>query len=326
MDLIDILLAKRLGNGGDLSLAIMNPKGMVPYKSQLPVTDNKKGDIYVVTSDKSEWIWLSENSSGTLSDYENFGAMVDMSAYRTAIAQDEIDNQKQNKITTRGILKADGDGNIYTAFSGRDYLTEDTLPFAYKTSDSGIITIVDGLTVRNYNGNVTINFKSPYKSTESANGAYKTLHGSTLPLKFRPLDKLRFPISIGGKFAEIIINPDGSMQQFATFDVSEGEELRGTISYSAKKPPVIIKYPEDVTVSEGDDVSFLVIADGDDLHYEWRCTTGPGVPETLIEDSDYNVLYLGRARQDMDGKQYVCYVSNDYGTEVTGYAGVKIIN
>ena len=56
--------------------------------------------------------------------------------YRTASAQDEIDNGKQDKITANGILKGDGAGVVSAAVKGADY-SEPSVAFTVTLSASG---------------------------------------------------------------------------------------------------------------------------------------------------------------------------------------------
>lgn len=120
MDLIDILMANAIILK-KLPPAILNLKGSVATTSELPLSGNAKGDVWVVTADNSEWVWMSDSSSGTLSDYDDFGVVVDLSPYRTAADQDVIDSGKQAKITASGMLKGDGNGGVTPAEAGTDY-------------------------------------------------------------------------------------------------------------------------------------------------------------------------------------------------------------
>lgn len=122
MDLIDILLAKRLVEK-ELPPAIINLKGVIPTHFELPLSGNAKGDVWVVSVDNSEWIWMSDNSSGTISDYEMMGVVFDLRPYRTAADQDVIDSGKQAKVTASGMLKGDGNGGVTSATAGTDYGT-----------------------------------------------------------------------------------------------------------------------------------------------------------------------------------------------------------
>ena len=56
--------------------------------------------------------------------------------YRTASAQDEIDNGKQDQITASGILKGDGAGGVSAAVKGTDYAAP-SVSFTVTLSASG---------------------------------------------------------------------------------------------------------------------------------------------------------------------------------------------
>lgn len=123
MDLIDVLMANAIISKKQLPPAVLNLKGSVATTSELPLSGNAKGDVWVVTANNSEWVWMSDSSSGTLSDYDDFGVVVDLSPYRTASDQDVIDSGKQAKVTASGMLKGDGNGSITSATAGTDYGT-----------------------------------------------------------------------------------------------------------------------------------------------------------------------------------------------------------
>lgn len=122
MDLIDVLMANAIISK-KIPPSILNLKGSVATTSELPLSGNAKGDVWVVTANNSEWVWISDSSSGTLSDYDDFGVVVDLSPYRTAADQDVIDSGKQAKITASGMLKGDGNGGVTSATAGTDYGT-----------------------------------------------------------------------------------------------------------------------------------------------------------------------------------------------------------
>lgn len=161
MDLIDILLANAIISK-KLPPAILNLKGSVSWTSELPLTGNHKGDVWVVTANNSEWVWMSDNTSGSLSDYEDFGTVVDLSPYRTASDQDVIDAGKQSKVTAAGILKGDGNGGVSAAVAGTDYGTYSKPSGGIPSSDfdastqalllPAVTSVDDGKFVRVVNG------------------------------------------------------------------------------------------------------------------------------------------------------------------------------
>lgn len=61
--------------------AVLNFKGTVANEASLPLTGNKKGDVYIVTADNSEWVWTLDEASGTAAGYEKLGATIDLSGY-----------------------------------------------------------------------------------------------------------------------------------------------------------------------------------------------------------------------------------------------------
>lgn len=61
--------------------AVLNFKGTVSATENLPLSNNKKGDVYIVTADNSEWVWTLDATSGTIAGYEKLGTTVDLSGY-----------------------------------------------------------------------------------------------------------------------------------------------------------------------------------------------------------------------------------------------------
>lgn len=62
--------------------AVFNFKGTVATKEDLPKADNKKGDVYHVTTNSAEFVWVLDASTGE-SGWEELGSTVDLSAYAT---------------------------------------------------------------------------------------------------------------------------------------------------------------------------------------------------------------------------------------------------
>ena len=56
---------------------VLDLKGIVETTSALPLTGNKKGDVYIVSEDNTEYVWTSDNASGLITDYEALGPVVD---------------------------------------------------------------------------------------------------------------------------------------------------------------------------------------------------------------------------------------------------------
>lgn len=62
-----------------------------------------------------------------------------LSAYRTAVAQDLIDNGKQAKVNVSGILKGNGSGSVSAAVAGTDYQT----PISFGNDPDGHISTIN---------------------------------------------------------------------------------------------------------------------------------------------------------------------------------------
>lgn len=58
-------------------------KGTKTSTSNLPLTGNKQGDVWLVTDDNSEYVWTLSASSGTIDGWEKLGVVVDLSGYAT---------------------------------------------------------------------------------------------------------------------------------------------------------------------------------------------------------------------------------------------------
>lgn len=59
--------------------SVLNFKGTKANVSQLPLTGNKKGDVWLVID--AEYVWISNSSSGTRTDWEQIGVTVDLEGY-----------------------------------------------------------------------------------------------------------------------------------------------------------------------------------------------------------------------------------------------------
>ena len=68
--------------------AVLELKGTVATTASLPLTGNAKGDVYIVTEDNSEWVWVSDSASGTAANWEKFGPTIDLSGYATIVYVD----------------------------------------------------------------------------------------------------------------------------------------------------------------------------------------------------------------------------------------------
>lgn len=97
----------------------MTYKGTKARVSDLPVSDNVKGDTWHIDEDGSEWAW-----NGSV--WEELGRAVDLSGYRTAAAQDLIDQNQNDRINakytkpTNGIPKSDLESAVQTSLEKAD--------------------------------------------------------------------------------------------------------------------------------------------------------------------------------------------------------------
>lgn len=85
MDSLAIAIANSLANKyTDEKIAAiakgMDYKGSVSTSADLPLTNNKLGFVYTITEEGGrEVIWTSNESSGTLDDWEELGGVASMS-------------------------------------------------------------------------------------------------------------------------------------------------------------------------------------------------------------------------------------------------------
>lgn len=105
---------------------VLTIKGVVADIQHLPLINNKKGDMYFITSDTDEsyeFVWVSDNPNGTISDWELLGsADIDMSAYlRSDDAANTYTPQTRRISVGQGML---GGG----ALSGSIYISHQSKP------------------------------------------------------------------------------------------------------------------------------------------------------------------------------------------------------
>lgn len=112
-----LLIAKKGEDGsgsGDMTMAVYDPHG-------------KAQDIFAYADAKyskpSGGIPKTDLASAVQTSLGKADSALQSvpSTYRTASAQDEIDNGKQSKITANGILKGDGAGGVSAAVKGTEY-------------------------------------------------------------------------------------------------------------------------------------------------------------------------------------------------------------
>lgn len=73
---------------------VLELKGAVETSQNLPLNDNKKGDVWIVSEDRTEWVWVSDNSSGSIENYERLGSidLVDRYVVTLTIAYQNFDD------------------------------------------------------------------------------------------------------------------------------------------------------------------------------------------------------------------------------------------
>lgn len=61
--------------------AVFKFKGTKATTSELPLSGNSQGDVWLVSADSSEYVWTLSAASGTAAGWEKLGVTVDLSAY-----------------------------------------------------------------------------------------------------------------------------------------------------------------------------------------------------------------------------------------------------
>lgn len=56
-------------------------KGTKATTSELPLSGNKQGDVWLVSADNSEYVWTLSEANGAISGWEKLGVTVDLSGY-----------------------------------------------------------------------------------------------------------------------------------------------------------------------------------------------------------------------------------------------------
>lgn len=76
MDIVTYVLCRKYAEKLiELNLKGFNFKGTVPNKESLPLSDNAKGDFYIVSDTNQEAVWTSDLSSGTLENWTILGTL-----------------------------------------------------------------------------------------------------------------------------------------------------------------------------------------------------------------------------------------------------------
>lgn len=112
--------------------AVLEFKGTVATTAALPLTGNEKGDVYIVTEDNSEWVWVSDSASGTAADWEKFGPTIDLSGYATIAYVDDAIADAAVKTAT---------GTIGTSATSATVSYSGTLINAYATQGGAEILL-----------------------------------------------------------------------------------------------------------------------------------------------------------------------------------------
>lgn len=110
----------------------MDYKGTKATVSALPTSGNETGDVWHITADGSEWAW---NGSA----WEELGTAVDLSAYRTASAQDAIDAAKYTKPVS-GIPKTDLAADVQTSLGKADTALQ-SAPVTSVNTKTGVVIL-----------------------------------------------------------------------------------------------------------------------------------------------------------------------------------------
>lgn len=112
--------------------AVLEFKGTVATTAALPLTGNAKGDVYIVTEDNSEWVWVSDSASGTAANWEKFGPTIDLSGYATITYVD-------NAIAAASVKTATG--TIGTSATSATVAYSGTLINAYATMGGAAVLL-----------------------------------------------------------------------------------------------------------------------------------------------------------------------------------------
>lgn len=109
----------------------MHYRGTKAAVADLPSSGNATGDFWHITADGSEWAWDG-------SEWQDLGSTIDLSAYRTAAAQDLIDGAQNTAIAAKytkpsgGIPKSDLANDVQTSLGKADTALQ-SVPSGYAT-------------------------------------------------------------------------------------------------------------------------------------------------------------------------------------------------
>lgn len=125
--------------------AVFNFKGTKTAASELPTTGNKQGDVWLVSADNSEYVWTKSTASGSASDWEKLGVVVDLSGYAplaspaltgTPTAPTAAAGTNTTQIATTAFVETEISG-FYTKPSGgipASDIASGVIPAAYTSS------------------------------------------------------------------------------------------------------------------------------------------------------------------------------------------------
>lgn len=63
--------------------SVLNYKGVRQSSDELPLTGNVQGDVWIVATDNSEYVWTLAEGSGTIAGWEKLGPLINLSGYKT---------------------------------------------------------------------------------------------------------------------------------------------------------------------------------------------------------------------------------------------------
>lgn len=118
MDIMDIKIAVRKAKkyADTLFDAVkdgLHYKGSVASSSQLPLSSNKKGDMYTASDTGHEWVWTISSGSGQLSDWLDLSQELDgfvstsPKVLTTAEARNVISNIKLTELIGEVLEESD---------------------------------------------------------------------------------------------------------------------------------------------------------------------------------------------------------------------------
>lgn len=117
------------------------------------------------------------------------------------------------------------------------------------------------------------------------------------------------PADSGKRYRAVVSNPAGFV---------ESQSALLTVT-AAAVPPSIATQPADQTANPGQAVSFIVVATGTNLTYQWQ-SSSDGVAWAALPGATTATLTIGSAAAGDDGKRFRVLVANGTGAQVTSAA------